>query len=319
MEPQPAYPVIEGGIQTGPENEQGARSLLGSIVGSNAVRAAMRIMAVGSAAGALFASGPFAPELAVADGFQSPQPSPELVATPHYQATPHADTSASSPASQKALKCTNIADYPKGYYLGEACSDDLLIKLGESNPRGFSYGMLIVGGVYKCGWVQDGVVPIDHHRHKSARYCQEASKSLTLNAHAVLKDLNCSPGECKDGTETKETPTCDPVAFANFTTATRSVLNVYPDGKSGFVEAEGAQPHKIYYRATVALSSQFGFAAVVRGEKGWNFMPQRCVPQSVLIQSHTTNNSPSIKLGDSLAPGEPSTSNPSASLTPILS
>ena len=305
MAPQAEQLSAEAGVEM-PGGEASRLSFLSLDIGGSVMNAAMRVAALGGITASLFVAGPLTGEAGGAEGPAAPAMA--LTARPHQP--PKADhQAAATHIGETGVKCTWIMDFPKGYYFGEACSNDKLIKLGESNPRGFSYAMLIVDGVYKCGWVQDGVVPVDHGKHKSVRYCKEAYKSLTFNAHAVLKDLNCDPGDCTDGTPTKETPYCKPEAFANFSTATRSVLNVYPNGKSGFVEPVGIQPGKINYRATIAESSQVGFAAVVRGNKGWDLMPQACVPTPLLISTHSTNNSPSIKLGSTLSAGEPAVNN----------
>ncbi|MFI5270908.1 MAG: hypothetical protein ACHQT9_02585 [Candidatus Saccharimonadales bacterium] len=282
-----------------PENENQDSTLMSSVLGNRVVQTAMRALALGGA-GIGFLGAPSAVEARGVDD-QMVQPT-ALTAGPHHTTGKHHEHRSSSHTGPQHVESTPIVDFPKGYFFGTAYSTSRIVKLGESNPSGFSYGMLIVNGVYKCGWIKDGIVPRERGPHKSAGYCQQYYKPLTFNAHAYLKDLNCDPGDCQDGTPTKEDSDCKPEAFANFTTSDRSVFNVYPTGKSGLVEPVGAQTGKIYYRATVKQSSDQGFAAVVRGQKGWNLMFQTCVPTPLLISSHSTNNSPSIKLGNSLQP-----------------
>ena len=272
-------------------------------MGSGAVHNLMRALALGGITGSLLAASPFIAETAAEDSLAT-APVPALVAGSRQPSRQHHKPGASSHTGKQDVRCSQIVPYPQGYYYGEACSDDLLVKLGESSPSGFSYGMLIVNGVYKCGYVQDGVVPIDHHPHKSAGYCLQVARKRIFNPHAYLKDLNCDPGDCSGGTNTKETPECEPEAavYANFTTAQRSIFNVYPDGKSGFVGLEGEQPDTISYRGTVKQNSQDGLAAVVWGsEVSWGFTEQECVPMQLLVSSRANDNSPPIKLQYSLS------------------
>jgi hypothetical protein len=176
------------------------------------------------------------------------------------------------------------------------------------------------GGTYKCGYVKKDIIPTDHSPHKSADYCRQIAKRRILNPHTYLKDLSCDPGFCSGGTPTAPSPDCRPAVtfYANFTSATQSPFNVYPDGQSGFVQPEGEQPDTLSYRATVKPTSQFGPAAIAYGQKvQWGLTPQKCIPVQVLIGTHSTNNSPPIKLSDSLLTSEVATNSPLAA-TPTL-
>lgn len=293
-----------GGItQTLQEGEAEAPVVPASFADNSAVRIAQRVIALGALTGSLLASGPFVAETVAEDSLAT-QPVATLSAGPHHATQERHTPSTASHTGREAIRCSQIVPFPKGYYFGKACSDDRMVKLGESKPRGFSYGMLIVNGVYKCGYVQDSIVPIERGPHKSADYCLQVSKQRIFNPHAYLKDLSCDPGDCSGGESTDAAPECAPEVnvYANFATAQRSVFNVYPDHKSGFVGLEGEQSDKISYRATVADSSRAGLAAIVWGiNVDWGFTQQECVPEQVLISSHATNDSPPIKLSDALS------------------
>ncbi|HVA10953.1 MAG TPA: hypothetical protein VNG32_02180, partial [Candidatus Dormibacteraeota bacterium] len=289
MEPQLPSPENRDASQMLLAGDIRNQTVVESPLSNAAVRTYMRVMALGGIVGSLFAAGAFVAETADADSLASAL-APALVASPKQPTGEQPVANASSHTGRAKEKCTVLSDFPGGYFIGTVCSNDLLVrKLGESKPSGYSYGMFYVDNTYKCGWAADGIVKIDHSPRKSAEFCRQHYKSLTFDAHAILKDINCPPGDCTDGEVTKVAPTCQPVAFANFSTAARSVLNVYPNGKSGFVESVGTQTGKIKYRATVAETSQAGLAAVVRQKNLWDFMSQTCVPQPVLVKSHATN------------------------------
>src|ERR1039458_8448380 len=148
MQPHLLSPEAEGVILTVPERGSEAQTLLESFAGNSAVRVARRVIALGAITGSLFAAGSLTAEAASADA-PGPTPAAALAASPHR---PSATSSHTGPSEDV---CTDIVPFPGGYYFGTACSNDKLIKLGESNSGRFSYGMLIVNGVYKCGYVKN--------------------------------------------------------------------------------------------------------------------------------------------------------------------
>lgn len=311
MNPHAVTPEAAGAIGEIPEAEPNGRAFLETVIGSSVVSTALRVAALGGITGSLFAASPWTVEPAAADSLASPQV-PALRAGPHQPSAERHTASTSSHTGKEDTRCTQIVPFPGGYYFGKACSDDRIVKLGQSSSGNFSYGMLVMAdGTDKCGYVKDGIVPTEQGPHKSADYCRQIARRI-LNPHSALKDLSCNPGDCSGGTPTTPTPKCKPEVqvYANFTTATRSPFNVYPTGKSGFVGLEGEQTNTISYRATVKQSSQVGPAAIVWGSKvDWGLTPQECVPLPVLINSHATNTSPPIKLNDFLPPIKTTTAN----------
>lgn len=301
MEPHEDYAVLRVVGEQTLDSEVNDRLSGLQAVGNSAVNNFRKCMAIGGAIGLLASMGPLTAETDATDTFAS-SPEAALAAKPHQPPVKeHHKSSAASHTGHAEPLCTDIVPFPGGYYFGEACSNDRIVELGRSKSHQFIYGMIMMrDGTDKCGFVEKGFVPIKRGPHKSAEYCKELAGRDILNPHDSIDDLSCKPGACSYGTPTSPSPDCQPKVemYANFTTATRSAFNVYPDGKSGFVGLKGEQPETISYRATVKQSSRVGLAAIVYGKQvGWALTEQKCVPEGLLIKSHATNNSPPIKLG----------------------
>jgi hypothetical protein len=301
MEPHEDYSVLRVVGERALDSEVNDRLSSLQAVGNSAVSSFRKCMAIGGAIGLLASMGPLTAEADTTDAYTS-LPEVTLAAKPHQpRAEKHHKSSAVSHTGHEEPLCTDIVPFPGGYYFGEACSNDRIVELGESKSHQFIYGMIMMrNGTDKCGFVEKGFVPIERSPHKSAEYCNELASRDILNPHDSIKDMSCNPGACSYGTPTSPTPDCRPKVemYANFTTATRSAFNVYPNGKSGFVGLKGEQSNNISYRATVKQSSRVGLAAIIYGKQvGWALTEQKCVPERLLIKSHATNNSPPIKLG----------------------
>jgi hypothetical protein len=259
-------------------------------IGNNALRYARNVLAVGSIMTVASGMAPLPGEtetVAQAGPFQEGA----LAATPHHGGrTRHKPPAYRRAHSQTAeQRCTWITDFPSGYYEGEACGNDKLTKLRTSAKGRFDYGSLLVGGVYKCGWVKEGFVPT-REAHKisgNLKACQKAYKTMS-NPHTFLEAINCKPGSCQDGTfRTPLTNECDHKFYQNFATAAKSVLNVQPTGKSGFSDYVGEQFGSVHYRATIKAGSKAGDAIMVRSDKlGWGMMIASCAPPQAGAVSH---------------------------------
>jgi hypothetical protein len=222
---------------------------------------------------------------AAAETYSQASTGSEMTATPyaHQLQTPNlqAFMAKNQPAEEQ---CTRIQNIPRGFYLGKACaSNSRLIKLHNSYSRHFDYGIVIVDGVYKCGWVVAGTIPTTKPKTKP-KDCQLQFHTLKY-AYNFYKELNCPPGECDDGAvKQAEVPeNCeDERGFENFATTKQSIFNLHPQpGNSGFSGAVEHAIRPLRYRARTRLSSEDGKAIVVRGNNKvhWLFVPEGCADQ----------------------------------------
>jgi hypothetical protein len=179
--------------------------------------------------------------------------------------------------------CTEIMDFPLGYYMGEGCSTDTEYKLWGSKIPGFDYAVIVIDGIYKCGWIKSGVLDTlpANGATRGAAYCIANAKSLSKIPYKIIDKLNCAPGACTDGRKDYLTIQCNDKMFRNFASATQSVFNIFPDNNSGFSDYVGEQTGYIYYRGSIVYGSESGNAIDVRNNTtGWAFMSTNCDPQT---------------------------------------
>ena len=267
-------------------------------MGNQAVRIIKRSVALGAATFGLLASGPihaesdngfhpddvqnayygqsinpYIPRHSVLASISSANHHPQVrtqLPNAHHRKTSHTNTS--------DVSCEWITDFPNGYYEGEACASDIMYKLRVSASRKYDYGMLVVNHVKKCGWIKEGVVPTVN-AYGNAGICDKIYKSVSTNPYVILKNINCQPGHCTDGTS--HTPVTQPCnVYKNFATAARTPLTINPNKKkSGFSGLLGKEKDFVHYRGTVVRGSKSGNAVVVRSNsRGWGFMSTNCVP-----------------------------------------
>ena len=250
-------------------------------VGNSVLRNVRRISALGLATATFFNFGPSALQTAGA-AEHSDNGQPDIYQT-DSQLKPEAQTSSTHTlqGQDANLKCTPITTSPGGYDIGRACQNDTLYKRGESNPSGFSYGMLVVDGIYKCGWVQDGILKTVPGENLSITdSCKQAYRQLTFNPRSIFSVLNCAPGACTDGSSPDPiTPECDHRIMANFATKNKTIFNLRPNKyNSGFSDVVAVQYQPVHFRATTKDASVLGKAIVVRNNSSWGFMRANCAP-----------------------------------------
>jgi hypothetical protein len=289
MEPHEDYAVLRVvGEQTLDSEVDDQLSGLQAI-GNSALRYLRQGVALGGATALLLAMGPFTADTDATHTNTSPPevtpPEVTLRATPH-----HIEKDNSSPRSIRSriarFNCTWITDYPRGYYIGEACSDDKLIKMWSSPSHQYDYGMFIVNGVDKCGWAKKDVVPTMKAKG-DPQGCQTAYKPL-LNPHSILKNIECNPVACDDGTvRTPLSSACDHKFFQNFATRSKSPLNLDPHhDKNGFSGYIGEHFGSVHYRATITSNSAAGPAIMVRSDTlGWGMMSAKCASSNTITSA----------------------------------
>lgn len=181
-------------------------------------------------------------------------------------------------AKRNHATCSLVTDKPSGYYLGQACKTDTLIKTHESPSRKYDYGLIKRQGKLMCGWVY-----ADRLKTKSAK--TERQKNICAkdfkereNRYNHGKDFNCGDGKCVAGKVIKLTEKCDGRFYRNFSTRKRSPTNPTGNNKDGFYDYIGKQTKPVSYRFTFRKGDGHEKAIVVASEKfGWGFMRRDCI------------------------------------------
>lgn len=198
-------------------------------------------------------------------------------------------TAQASAKEDSDKRCTWITDEPSGHYMGLACAgddgekDDQFIKLHNSYSREYDFGVIILKGVQKCGWVKAGILKARKPRVPQPA-CLEYYQTLK-DRYTIGTDFNCGVAEsgkskCVDGTSnTPVTEDCDDkTVYRNYATKEKSPLNLHPNGNSGFSDpAEEKIGERINYRYEVRGNSEDGKAVVARGKNApWGFIREEC-------------------------------------------
>lgn len=174
--------------------------------------------------------------------------------------------------------CSLIADKPSGYYIGQACKSDTLIKTHESPSKKYDYGLIKRRGKLVCGWVYAD--KLRTRQPKTARQKNICAKDFEEreNRYNHGEDFNCGDGKCVAGKTVKLTEQCDNKFYRNFSTRKRSPTNPTGKNKGGFYDYIGQQTDPVSYRFTFRNGDGREKAIVVSSKKfGWGFMRRDCI------------------------------------------
>lgn len=197
--------------------------------------------------------------------------------------------SSASPRKQMGGPCTSIRRGKDELYLGKACRANAKAATvdGGYPDQEWTYSAVLVGGIYKCGYIRNGVLRKGSIRSDVMRYCSKKYKPLTEKRFSVYKSINCprilDMEGCRDGAPEKKlvTKRCGKAAlYENFATNKPSVLNVLGKRKGGFSgKLEGQKKDEsVRWRANTKLGSKAGRAAMVRGvNTDWGFVKKKCI------------------------------------------
>lgn len=174
--------------------------------------------------------------------------------------------------------CSLITDKPSGYYIGQACKSDTIIKTHESPSKKYDYGLIKRRGKFVCGWVYADKLRTKSPKTKRQKNICAKDFKERENRYHHGKDFNCGDGKCVAGKTVKLTKTCDNRFYRNFSTRKRSPTNPTGKNKDGFYDYIGKQTDPVSYRFTFRKGDGHEKAIVVASEKfGWGFMRRDCI------------------------------------------
>jgi hypothetical protein len=230
-------------------------------------------------------------------------PVADLVAEPIVMPeAPNARSAASrqrSPVEDPSAEegCTSIRKKAKDIYMGYACASDgdKSMKIGGGyREKGWVYSLVAVGGIYKCGFVREGVLPeLESANQTAANRCITYYPKLVEERFTYFKQYNCHAypnglDKCDSGTrksEVQEEDCPDPIISRNFESDDPSPFNVLGTGEGGFEDPLSDEEHEfVSYRVEAKVSSSEGEPIVVRTLKRgpglqWGLMNDECVSQ----------------------------------------
>lgn len=186
--------------------------------------------------------------------------------------------------------CTSIRRGKDELYLGKACRANAKAATVDNGypDQEWSYSAVLVGGVYKCGYIRRGVLRKATIRSDVMEYCSDAYEPLTEKRFSVYRSINCprilGMEGCRDGAPGQKlvAKRCGRAAlYENFATNKRSVFNVRGTGKGGFsgpITEKKNDVETVRWRANTKLGSKKGRAAMVRGvDTDWGFVKEKCI------------------------------------------
>lgn len=182
-------------------------------------------------------------------------------------------------------KCMSFRRKPNDIYTGYGCknSGDTFNPVGNVPlVKGWTLGVMVVDGIYKCGFGRLGVLPKKKTlRTNAATYCINYHPKLVETPFTYFKRLNCPEKKpCRDGTyHSKIKKNCpDPRSFRNYATDEPSPFNMYGTGNGGFSDLiEENLKTSTRYRVEIKQGSKDGKAAIVRGPE-WGMTLSKCIP-----------------------------------------
>lgn len=182
--------------------------------------------------------------------------------------------------------CTTIRRGKDELYLGKACRSNAVASIvdGGHPDQEWIYAAVLVDGIYKCGYIRVGTLPLTKIRQDVVNYCSAQYYPLTQQRFHVYRSINCPEildmEGCRGAAPKKHLVLArcpETVLYTNFATAEPSVFNVLGKGRGGLswpiVDHEGI---KVGWRATTRLASKDGSAAMVHGRK-WGFVDDSCI------------------------------------------
>lgn len=194
---------------------------------------------------------------------------------------------ADKPNESTTGPCTTIRVGPDDIMFGTACpnnSEAITVDTKLDFNQNWSYSLVAVGGIYKCGFVRPNILPkLKQPRRGALEHCKKYYGNLVNDRYTILKNINCPellPGleGCRDGaTGTNPLPTCrNNTLYGNYASDRPSPLNIFGTGDGGFSEPIGKIEPLIKYRAEIKFRSHDFNAAVVRAQK-WGLMARHCI------------------------------------------
>ena len=87
---------------------------------------------------------------------------------------------ADSTSTNSNIGCFWIMDSPWDYYEGEACAGDIMFVEDTNEQSGDDYGLILVSGISKCGYMQPGVILSFKAKGKLEDACQPYYHKLTI-------------------------------------------------------------------------------------------------------------------------------------------
>jgi hypothetical protein len=173
--------------------------------------------------------------------------------------------------------CTWITNKPSGYYIGQACGGDTLVKLHNSFSKKYDFGVIKHSGRLICGWVKSDLLETKR-RGAPASICLKYYRQQN-NRAVIGEDFNGGNGERVDGTPMEVAQNCDHHLYRNFASAKPSPTNLHPSkSNSGFYDYVGKEKGTVKYRFTYKYSdSRHSKAIDVSSYKtSWGYMKLGC-------------------------------------------
>ncbi|MGI9027435.1 MAG: hypothetical protein ACR2FM_01155 [Candidatus Saccharimonadales bacterium] len=185
--------------------------------------------------------------------------------------------------SEAEKHCTSLRRKPNDIYIGFGCVEDgaTFNKIDEIPVvKGWALGVMVIDGIYKCGFARPGVLPSSKLRERAIMHCNNYHASLVEGAFAFFEDWNCSEKQpCRDGTyHSPVSPSCtNTQMYRNYASDEPSPFNMFGTGNGGFSDIiENNKRTSVRYRVQIKPSSENGKAIVARSPK-WGFMRSECV------------------------------------------
>lgn len=139
--------------------------------------------------------------------------------------------------------------------------------------------------IYKCGFVQAGVLPKKAPRKRAVTHCRTYYPDLAERGDVYLGDYNCGPivngyDPCNDARAySKKSSTCpDATTYYNFESDNPSPLNVFGTGQGGFrgVRKDNRKTW-FQYRTEYQIPTSKGVLGIILRAPKWAFGHSDCV------------------------------------------
>lgn len=188
--------------------------------------------------------------------------------------------------------CTTLRRKQNDIYMAKGCAEngDTLNVLDEVPVvKGWALSIMVVDGIYKCGFGRPGVLPKAKLHENAEMRCRNYYPSLVEDAFAFFEDWNCSEKKpCRDGTY--YSPVSDRCTntsqYRNFASDDPSPFNMFGTGNGGFSDKMKGKKTSVRYRVQAKPNSQDGKAIVVRSPK-WGLMRDECVDKGKVRRGGT--------------------------------